>query len=276
MADRRVVDREELQGLHVEDPHRLRIGLEQQAEAPLRLARLVEHVAGADREAHPLAQLAGVAHVLLAEGPRIFPAHPQGEHAGEPVLSPQRNRQNPGGLERPVQLAMLVVLGQGPEQLFGDLDRLAGRRGAEGNAALAVLAEDAHQEIAGGVSVRPRDEARGVPLVDRVNGAPVTQGRHQGARQLAQRHLVVQRRGQRGARLREQGDPAVQGLGLGAGELGIAAPAGGVVQAGHQNRHTRRDEADDEQAHRPTRLVAQRHAGFGEEMDAVERRSGPR
>ena len=161
VADRRVVDREELQGLDVEDPHRLRIGLEQQPVAPIGLARLVEDVAGADREGRAVAQLPRVAQVLLAEDPGVLPAHPQRDHARRAARSsPQRDLEHPGGLERAVQLPVLVVLGHGAQQLLGHLHRRSvHRRGqAEGNPPLAMLAEDANQEVAGGIAVRAARE----------------------------------------------------------------------------------------------------------------------
>ena len=69
LPDGRVVDREEGQGVHVEDPHRLRVRLEQQPVPAVRLLGLPVEPRVLHRERGALGQLAGEMQVGLGEAP---------------------------------------------------------------------------------------------------------------------------------------------------------------------------------------------------------------
>jgi hypothetical protein len=106
-----VVHREERQRVHVEDPHGLRVGLEQQAVAPVGLLGLPIDPGVLDRERGPLAQLAGEVEVGLGEAPAVLAGGGEGDDAGEPTPGTKRNLKPGGRRQRAVDLELLRFLG---------------------------------------------------------------------------------------------------------------------------------------------------------------------
>ena len=177
VPDRRVVDGEEDQRVHVEDPHRLGVGVEQQTVPAVGLDRLAMEPAGVDRQRGPLAQLHREAEILLLEAAPRLPRGHQGQHPRLPAC-PQRDPDVPGRRQRPVHLELLRIGRPLAQQLVGHFDQggLGPGVEAEGQPAVAVLAQDADREIARGVAVRPGDEAQGAVRPGDVSRAPVGQG----------------------------------------------------------------------------------------------------
>ena len=93
---RRVVDREEAERVHVEHPHRLRVGFEEQAVAAVCFLGIPIESHVLDRQRGPLAQLDGELEVGLGEVPAIFPGGSQTDHPGGPAAGPERHLDEPG------------------------------------------------------------------------------------------------------------------------------------------------------------------------------------
>ena len=95
VAHGRLVDRQEAQGLGVVDPHRQRVGLEQEPVALLRVGQRLEQAGGLDRRRGAPRQLGGEVEVGAAEGAAVLGR--QRDRAPGTLARHQRHAQVRGG-----------------------------------------------------------------------------------------------------------------------------------------------------------------------------------
>ena len=191
VAHGRLVDREEAQGLRVVDPHRQRVGLEQQAVALLRVGQRVDQPRGLDRRRRPARELGGEVEVGAAEPPR-GPRRHQRDRAPRAVARHQRHAQVGG---RPGH----QVVCHPADEL-----RLAGPHD-DRRTVRPVGAQLGNVARGGG---RPHDRA---VLAQHVDRAPVGEPRDQQRGELLERPLARSGRGQQLTGPREERElvPAV-------------------------------------------------------------------
>ena len=160
-----------------------------------------------------------------------------GDRAVHPSAGNERDHHDAAQLERPSQPEMLLVLGAGDEHLVGHLGNQVAAAGADDLAhatgclrvrgiALGDLDRELHL---GRVDVLDREPVQ-PPVLDDVDGAPVSERGHRQPRDLRHRHLVVEVPGKLRRCLGQEPHPgrlllglveradAFQGLGAGVSE----------------------------------------------------------
>jgi hypothetical protein len=230
-AGREVPDRH-LPPLGVREP----LGKDRLLQAQRHVADLRVQLGVVDGDRSAAGEILAEGKVLGPVPPTALPGHP-GDHAEDPAVHLQRDRQGAPEVQVEQRLPMLLVDGGRGDHLVGDVrDQLADpgardlvRPSGCVRVGWVALLELADPLLAHGVRVRQAQRPEHAVL-EQLDDAPVREPRDRQPGDRGQRCLVVQAAGQLGARVSEEGQlelavvgrgdraDARDGLGTGVGE----------------------------------------------------------